>query len=248
MTTFLTSSPTKELSEESPFPALNESNGFLDHLRQNWKENARCLMIAAMPDAYEGNDDMTAFYREAVIGSGLPVSCFDLWDDRFPGVSKEEFSQYDVIFLAGGHVPTQRGWFAYIQLKELLEGFEGLVIGTSAGSMNAARTVYAWPEMEGESLDPGYELFFEGLGLAETMILPHYQKVKDAWLDGKRLIEDIAFSHSYGQRFLVIPDGSYVLVKDRVETVFGEAYLLSDGTMLEFCREGESSVFWPEHT
>lgn len=243
MITVLTSSPTKELTQDFPFPALNERNGFVDLLEQLWVPEARCLMIAADPDAFDLNDEMTGYYYEAVIRSGLPVACFDLCDARCPVLSQEQIWQYDVIFLSGGHVPTQRGWFEFLHLRELLEAFDGLLIGTSAGSMNAANTVYAWPEMEGESLDPEYELFFPGLGLTECMLLPHYQKVKDAWLDGKRLLQDIARGHSYGHRFLAVPDGSFVLAADGAETVFGEAYLVADGTITPFCAEGETRQF-----
>ena len=237
MVTFLASSPTKELCPDCPEPALNEQNGFVELLREEWREDARCLMIAAFPDAYEQNDEMAGHYQAAVENAGLPVACFDLWDSRCPGLSWEELHEYDVIFLSGGHVPREHEWFEYIELRELLEGYEGIVVGTSAGSMNAAETVYAWPEEEGESEDPEYERFFDGLGLAKTMILPHYQKVKDGYLDGKRLIGDIARGDSYGCCFLAIPDGSYVLVRDGEETVFGEAYLIADGEISEFCGE-----------
>lgn len=77
------------------------------------------------------------------------------------------------------------------------------------------------------------------------MLLPHFQKVKDAWLDGKRLVDEIALGHSWGRRMLAVPDGSYVLVEDGTETVFGEAWLVSDGRRVKFCGEGESRVFWP---
>ena len=246
MITILASSPTQEISESCPLPALNEANGFTECLERLWPEEGRCLMIAAAPEAYGLNDEMTGFYRAAVENTGLPVACFDLWDDRCPGMGREEFHGYNVVFLAGGHLPTEHAWFEAIGLRELLEGFEGLVIGTSAGSMNAARMVYAWPEEEGESLDPDYELFFPGLGLAETMLLPHFQKVKDAYLDGKKLVDEIALGHSLGCRMLAVPDGSYVLVEDGVETVFGEAWLVSDGVRSLFCEEGECREFWPE--
>lgn len=243
MITFLTSSPTKDLSPEQPWPALDERNGFVRQLKRIWPDSARCLMIAADPEACDLNDEMTGYYEEAVKRSGLPVACFDLWDIRGFDVSGEQLRGYDVIFLAGGYVPTERRWFEYLRLKEQLEGFAGIVIGTSAGSMNAACTVYAWPEREGESLDPAYELFFPGLGLTNCNILPHCQKVWDSWLDGKRYVQDIARSHSYGHSLLAIPDGSYVLVEDGVETVFGEAHLVADGQISCFCGEGERRRF-----
>jgi dipeptidase E len=245
MVTILASSPTRELNETYPYPMLNESNGFVERLGQVWPAAARCLMIAAEPDAWNMNDEMTGYYRAATENVGLAVACFDLWDSRNSGLTKEAFDGYDVIFLAGGHVPTERAWFEYIQLRWLLQGYDGIVIGTSAGSMNMAQEVYAWPERPGESLDPEYTLFFEGLGLAKTQVLPHYQKVKDIGIDGKLYVQDIARGHSYGKRFFAIPDGSYVWVCGGVETVYGAALLVSDGEITEYCQDNTWRVSWP---
>lgn len=239
MTTFLTSSPTGPLGVPCDVPGLDDSNGFVELLRRYWPEKARCLMIAAFPDNHAQNDQMTWFYAEAVKNAGLEFTCFDLWDGRTSQLSRGEFHAYDVIFTAGGHVPTQRKFFESIHLRELLAGYEGLVIGTSAGSMNAAATVYGWPEEPGESVDPDHELFFPGLGLAKTIVLPHYQLMKDAWLDGKRLFEDITFSHSFGQKFYAIPDGSFLLVENGTETLYGESWLIQDGKMEKFSEYGE---------
>lgn len=243
MITFLASSPTTELNEAHPIPMLDQRNRFVELLKQVWPQNARCLIIAADPVDFSLNNEMTDYYRTAVINSGLSVTCFNLCDARYPLLPEEDLRRYDVIFLAGGHVPTQRRWLEQLELRRRLVGFGGLVIGTSAGSMNAARTVYAWPEREGESIDPDYELFFPGLGLAECNLLPHYQKVKDSGIDGKLYVQDIARSHSCGRRFLAVPDGSFVLATDDEETVFGEAYLVADGKITPFCTEGETRRF-----
>ncbi len=243
MITFLASSPTPELNETHPVPVLDERNGFVSLLSQVWPQNARCLIIAAEPMDYPLNDEMTDYYRTAVINSGLSVACFNLCDARYPLLPEENLRHYDVIFLAGGHVPTQRRWLEKLELRRRLVGFGGIVIGTSAGSMNAAHTVYAWPEREGESIDPDYELFFPGLGLAACNLLPHYQKVKNCGIDGKLYVQDIARSHSMGRRFLAVPDGSFVLAADGEETVFGEAYLVADGEITPFCTEGATRRF-----
>ena len=240
MVVFLTSSPTKEISESCPEPALYECNGFVEQLSAVWPEEAKCLMIAAFPEEHHSNDEMTWFYSEAVKNAGLAVERFDLWDSRIPGLSREELHAYDAIFLAGGHVPTEMEWFEAIGLRELLNGYQGIVVCTSAGTMNAAKEVYAWPELPGESEDPDYVLFFPGLGLAESMVLPHYQKAQYTILDGKKLVEEIACGHSYGKRYFAIPDGSYVLVKDGKETVFGQAWLITEGCIHLFCEDGQS--------
>jgi len=239
MTVFLTSSPTGPLGVPCDRPDLDRSNGFVERLGRLWPENARCLMIAAFPAEHERNDQMTWFYAEAVKNAGLSSSCFDLWDDRTPPLSREQLHAYHAVFLAGGHVPTQRRWFETIGLRGLLAGYEGLVIGTSAGSMNAVEEVYGWPEEPGESIDPGHELFFPGLGLARTVILPHYQMMKDAWLDGKPLFAGITVPHSMGKKFYAVPDGSYVIADAAGEWLYGESWLISQGKMEKFSQMGE---------
>ena len=242
MVAILASSPTMELCPESPAPALYEKNGFLDLLREVWPESGRCLMIAADPDIHPENDEMTNYFHRAFLNANLSCSCFELWDNRRSPLTREQLHSYDVILLAGGHVPTEHRWFERIHLKELIIGFSGIVIGISAGSMNAARTVYGWPERKGESSDPNHSLFFPGLGLADTIVLPHYQKIKGSSLDGRALFEDITCSHSFGRRFYAIPDGSYVLVENGVETLYGEADLITQGSIYPFCSYGQTKI------
>ena len=105
---------------------------------------------------------------------------------------------YDFVILGGGHVPTEMAFFRSIGLAEKFEGFTGIAMGISAGTMNCARIVYAEPEMPGEATDPTYERFIPGLGLTEFNILQHYNAVKNDIIDGMRLIEDIAFGDSFG--------------------------------------------------
>lgn len=245
MITFLTSSPSGPLDRSRLVDGLDEKNSFVTNLKKYWKENARCLLIAAAPSFHEQNDGMAAFFRTAIEKAGLTAEVFDLWDDRSQDVSKKTLHSYDVVLLGGGHVPTQNQFFREIGLREKLQDFEGIVLGISAGSMNAADMVYAQPELEGESLDPGYARFLSGLGLTKTMILPHYQMVKDTVLDGKRLYEDITYADSYGRRFLVLLDGSYLLIKDGMETVWGEAYQILDGKIFRVCDDGRS-IEWKE--
>lgn len=242
MITFLTSSPTGPLDGSRKVDGLDEKNSFVENLKKCWKENARCLMIAAAPEEYDRNEEMTAYFCEAVKKAGLTSSAFEIWDARTEDVSVEALCSYDVIFLGGGHVPTQNAYFEQISLREKIQEFSGLVIGISAGTMNSASLVYAQPELPGESVDSAYRRFLPGLSLTDTMILPHYQIVKDCELDGKRLYEDITYGDSYGRRFLVLPDGSYLLIADGKETVWGEAYEIADGSICQICREGESRI------
>lgn len=240
MIAFLTSSPTGPLDGSRPVDGLDRKNFFVENLQKCWKDNARCLMIAASPDAFEANDEMRAFFENAVKKAGLSVSEFALLDRRNERMTREELHGFDVIFLGGGHVPTQNRFFHEIGLRENLEGYGGMFIGISAGSMNYADTVYAQPELEGESVSPEYVRFLQGLGLTKTMILPHYQMVKDWYLDGRKLYDEITFEDSCGREFLVLTDGSYLLIEDGKESVWGEAYRISDGRIGCICEENGS--------
>ena len=119
-------------------------------------------------------------------------------------------------------------------------GFGGVILGISAGSMNSADIVYVQPEEAGESIDPNFIRFTPGLGLCRAQILPHYNQVWDSYLDGRRLFEDIAFGDSFGNRFIVLPDGSYVLCEKGIETVYGEAHIIENGTMEKICENGKT--------
>ena len=59
-------------------------------------------------------------------------------------------------------------------------------------------------------------------------------------LDGRRLMEDITYSDSWGHRFYALIDGSYILVENGRTEIFGEAYLISDGTISKICEKGQS--------
>lgn len=229
MVVFLTSSPTGSLDGFRVVDGLDEANGFVEHLREFWPETARVLIITADPENFEGNDAMREFFYGAITKMDLPVSELDVWDYRTEDVSAECLYSYDVIVLGGGHVPTQNMFFHELGLREKIQDFEGIVIGISAGSMNSADVVYAQPELEGESVDPDYERWLEGLALTDINIIPHFQQIRDNMLDGRRLIDDISCEDSYDNYFLALCDGSYLMSVDGEEEVFGEAYEITDG-------------------
>lgn len=246
MIVFLTSSPSGPLDGSRRVPDLDHMNQFVENLKKYWKENSRCLMVAAAPDEYAGNNEMIAFFARVSSEAGLSHSTFEIWDRRRTVLSKEEVESYDVIWLGGGHVPTQNVFLKEIGLREKLKDFKGIIIGISAGTMNSADIVYAQPELPGEAIDPNYQRFITGLGLTKTQILPHYQMVKDYYKDGMRLFEDITYGNSYGNNFLALPDGSYLLIADGMETVWGEAYRIAEGNIYKISATDEQTVWHKE--
>lgn len=105
--------------------------------------------------------------------------------------------------------------------------------------MNSADTVYAQPELEGESESSDYQRFLTGLGLTDIQIIPHWQYIKDQTLDGKRILEDITLPDSKGNKFYALVDGSYLEIEDETTTLYGEAYLIENGQITQICKENE---------
>lgn len=238
MIVFLTSSPSGALNEPNYGKLLDFRNGFVDRLKQLWKDNMKGLIVSANPCAYDSNDEQLDFFTTAFQNSGIPFTSFEIWDYRMENISKEALHTYDFIMLSGGHVPTQNVFFKQIQLREKLEGYEGIVVGVSAGTMNSAKIAYAQPEEPGES-SKEFQRFYTGLNLCDINVLPHYQMVKDYYLDGRRLYEDITFIDSIGHQFIVLVDGSYIICKDNMAYVYGESYALEDGNFYPICALNE---------
>jgi len=218
---------------------LNPANGFIDELRRCLPDPIRGLSICSHPDSFEITDFYAGITKGYFEDAGFRFEDFRVLDSRNEDRAAELIRSSDLIILSGGHVPTQNIFIQRIGLRALLQGYEGVVIGISAGSMNAADVVYAQPEETGEAVDPAYRKFLPGLGLTKVNLLPHYQRVKDDILDGLRLFEDVTYADSMGRTFYAIPDGSYLFVRDGQEELRGEAYRIRDGRMERISENGQ---------
>lgn len=230
MIVFLTSSPCIPNADRA---ILNPDNGFVDRMRAALPKHPRCLFICSHPDSAYLTDKYAGDMDEAFSGAGISFASLTVLDSRSDAHASELIAQSDLIILAGGHVPTQNEYFARIGLRELLKGYHGVIMGVSAGSMNAADTVYVQPEMEGESISPDFRRWLPGLSLTHTNLLPHYQQVKDWYLDGKRLFEDITYADSHGHAFYALVDGSYLYIENGREELLGESYRIADGQIVQ---------------
>ena len=218
---------------------LNPANRFIDELRTCFPDPCRALAVCSDPDSWDITDYYTSLTRKAFEDAGFTFEQFSILDSRNETGAAELVRGSNLLIFSGGHVPTQNRFFHRIGLRGLLEGYGGIVIGISAGSMNSAEEVYAQPEEEGEATDPAYQRFLPGLGLTKTNLLPHYQENRDDILDGMRIYQDIACPDSMGRTFYAIPDGTYLLIDSGREELCGEAYMVKDGTMSQISSPDE---------
>ena len=221
--------------------ALNPENGLADRLRAAMPTPCRAVFVCSAPDSPALTDRFAARAKAGFEAAGLSFSSYAVLDRRSQAGIKDMVGAADLLILAGGHVPTQNRFFREAGLRQALAGFDGVILGVSAGSMNCARLVYAPPELEGEALDPAYPKFYEGLGLTDTMLLPHYQILKTDIVDGLRLMEDIVYPDSAGRAFYAIVDGSYLYLDTAAgrEEICGEAYRIENGVLTPLCVSGQ---------
>ena len=245
MTLFLTGSPTR-FGE----PFFTQDNGFRAEVQAALAQvtgpdrKPRVLLISAAPDDRGFTDSVRKGMSDCIHASGIGTEKIVMLDRRNAAKAPELVRWADWIILCGGHVPTQNRFIHEIGLKELMKSFDGVVMGCSAGSMNCADHVYSHPELPGEARDPQYKRWLRGLGLTDINLIPHFEQVRYAQVDGLRLFEDIAFPDSWGHRFYTFRDGGYVIQKKgRPAELRGEAYEITRGAMRRISEENKSYSF-----
>lgn len=227
LTSYLDFDDENEFEEKIPKHFGNKNN-ILDNLKKHIKKYDNFLYVASD----ENNPEITDYYANITFKSfdmTLPFKNYQILDIRTEDKKEDLIKNADFIFLCGGHVPTQNIFFKNINLKELLKNTKAVICGGSAGSMNCATNIYCPPELEGESLDPNFNKYFQGLGYTNINILPHYNDYQDLILDNKRYIEEIIIPDSYETDIYAINDGSYFIIENNETTLYGEAYLIKNG-------------------
>ena len=238
MTLILTGSPTRYGEDH-----ITTDNGLLAAVQAALPPSPRVLLVSAAPDDRKFTDYVLDSMSECIRNSGITPACVTMLDRRNAGIARDLVRSADWIVLCGGHVPTQNRFLHEIRLRELMQGFDGLVMGCSAGSMNCAEQVYSHPELPGEAADPDYRRWLTGLGLTTRQLVPHYDQVRHALVDGRRLFEDIIFPESWRHAFYTFPDGGYIFSRDGREELHGLAWEISNGQMRQISAENQVYTF-----
>lgn len=206
---------------------FGNKNKILDNIKKYVKKYDNFLFVASD----EFNNDITDIYASLTFESfnkTLPFKNYYILDSRTENIIDELIEKADLIFLCGGHVPTQNKFFNNINLKEKIKNTKGFIIGGSAGAMNMADTVYCPPELEGEAINPNFQKVYSGLNLTNINIFPHYDEIKDDIVDGIHVLNEIIIPDSFKHDIYAINNDSYILI-DNKNYIYGEAYLIKDG-------------------
>ena len=206
---------------------FGNKNQILDNIKKYVKKYDNLLFVASS----EYDSETTDFFADLTFKSfelTLPFKNYYILDSRTENKMDELLEKADLIFLCGGHVPTQNQFFHNIDLKNKIKNLDVLIIGGSAGAMNMADNVYCPPELEGESIDPNFKRDLKGIGLTNINVFPHYDECILLTLDDKKMIEEIVLPDTFDRKVYGINNGSYILITDK-SYLYGEGYLLYNG-------------------
>ena len=238
-------------SDEDKTPIkLNNTNRFVDRLRLACPNIRVITYIASDPNDFEKCDEHSKRLMANLKLDGFEPEAIYVIDNRNRYNVADAIMSSDIVFLSGGHVPTQNAFFKKIALKEILQNYNGVVIGQSAGSMNCAELVYVQPEEPEDFADKDFKIQIAGLGLTKYNIMPHINFAKDYDYNGVTVydmcMEDCKKIYHYG-----IVDGGFIEVESggRSAVSYGETYLFREGACHKLCDNGESIEvnIWYKH-
>jgi len=218
---------------------MDNSNNMVELLKSSLSLQNKVVLVSSNPIDYERNDEVQIITQESFVLSGFAFDEFVMLDQRNKDKVEKHIKTADIVLLCGGHVPTQNEWFKELALKNILENYNGIIIGQSAGSMNLAETVYSCPELEGEALDPTFNRWIEGLGFTTLNIFPHYEELINEELDGLKVMEDIVLEDSFTCPIYTLNDGSFIEIDHENIVVHGECSKISNGAITNICKNGD---------
>ena len=215
---------------------IDNTNGIVDQIKQLIDDNKGILYIAANPDDSEKVDSYADLIFSGLKLSGLTFLEYFILDNRTRSKASEYVKLANVIFLSGGDTYIENDFFNQINLKELLQDFEGIIIGQSAGSINMAKSVYNSPE-EG---DLSEAIYFEGLGLSDINIEPHFV-LDTTGFDAMQMYQrKHQLEESKKRPIYALCDGSHILETDNGATIYGETFLIKDGAITQICSDKQA--------
>ena len=218
----------------------DNSNHFIDRLKATTSKIKTFVFVASNPDGAKKTDEYANIIVKALNLDGFGIENLIIIDHRFKGDIEKAILSADVVFLAGGNVPTQNNYFKEIKLKSKLEGFEGVLIGQSAGSMNCSKVVYTQPEEDEEFEDENYQRKISGLGLVDFTIMPHMNCANEVDEKGHPSVMEMCLADSYLMPHYGIFDYGFIEIQGNNATAYGKTLLIKNGECVELCGDKES--------
>lgn len=196
----------------SNFDKILKNNDFLDTIKYFYNKDyeKNILLIPSDPD-----DRINTEYYGNLIESNFSKN-----DIKFISVDylysdfQINVDDYSIIFLMGGNTSSQNKFILDLEIKSLLDGFKGIIIGMSAGALNICEKTIITPETQTENIKQ-----LKGMGLTDMVVDVHFNLNNKIQIDS---INELNFL-IYG----ISDYGAIIEVEDK-KYIYGKVYLLEN--------------------
>ena len=203
-----------ELDNTKISKEVDNTNHLVDHIKKYISKYKGILFIPS-----SSNTNITNMYANILFDSlklsGITFDNYYILDDY--DKLDEYINNSSLIFLSGGNTYEQHLLFEKIKLKELLNNYDELIIGQSAGSMNLAKNVF--------NSDVNSQIYFEGLGLTDINVEPHFD------IDN---IDELVIKESFNRVIYGLPDISHILITGDSIEMYGDVYTVKNGIVKKY--------------
>ena len=112
-------------------------------------------------------------------------------------------------------------------------------MGQSAGAINMAEHCFNSPE----ELEESEPVFFDGLGLTNINIEPHFVYDVTNFNENDKYQRNAIINESYNRPIYGQCNGSHVFIDDNnIATIYGETYLITNGNIEKICDNSQKLV------
>lgn len=185
-------------------------------LKSQIKGRQSIVCIASDFNSYKMTDYFWSIFYDMFCNAGLEFENSIVIDSRMtPEMAKEYIKNADVVWISGGDTPTEYKYIKEYGLDEVLEEYDGLVIGMSAGTLNLAQTVIC-PICNGHD----EQVIYDGLGLVDITVISHY--------DMKEVPQEI-IELSMKHEIYLMEDGSHILCNENGNCYYGNIICVNKG-------------------
>ena len=195
-------------------------NGFTDDfsrlLKTHIKIGMNFVFVASeFENIYERTDWYCNHFLKMFSDCGINFGRSDVIDSRMSRETAHDVVRNaDVLWLAGGDIPTQ---FAYLESYGLIPYIreqKGVIIGMSAGSINMAKTAVCTLTCEHEKLE-----IYEALGLVEFSVEPHLNK--------DNIADELLVISEKNPLYGICDDGAIICMEDNISYI-GDVFLIDN--------------------
>jgi len=198
-----------------------EDKEFLDKLKavmkDDFKEKENMVFVASDPDDKKTSDNEVREYKKFF--KKLNINEFNLIDSRTSKFAAiKHIENANVVMFMSGDPLAQIKFIREYEIDGLMDGFKGIIMGVSAGSMNIANHAHCSRfSRSSDSKD------YNGMGLIDITIDPHFE------YKNKYMKEDVINSKI---DIIGLPDPSYIRVdKYGSKTIYGEYFIKDKKTI-----------------